>query len=80
LKRGKMGFGVPIGHWFRGDMKSFLRDTLLTERSLARGLFKPEVVRRLVSQHVAGERDHAAKLWTLLMLELWFGKFIDDGR
>ncbi|HVF48715.1 MAG TPA: asparagine synthase (glutamine-hydrolyzing) [Pyrinomonadaceae bacterium] len=78
LNRSKMGFGVPIGHWFRGEMKEFLRDTLLTEKSLARGLFKPEAVRRLVEQHIAGERDHAHQLWTLLMLELWFCKFIDS--
>ena len=37
-----MGFGVPIGHWFRGGMKNFLREVLLAERSLGRGYFKPE--------------------------------------
>src|SRR5215212_7029051 len=45
LKRSKMGFGVPIGHWLRGQMQPFLRETLLSEKSLARGLFRPEVVR-----------------------------------
>src|SRR5262249_28913492 len=42
LTRRKMGFGVPIGYWFRGSMKSFLRETLLSEKSLGRGFFKPE--------------------------------------
>jgi asparagine synthase (glutamine-hydrolysing) len=77
LKRAKMGFGVPVGHWFRGEMQPFLRETLLSEKSARRGLFRPESVRRLVELHTRGERDHTHQLWTLLMLELWFQRFID---
>jgi asparagine synthase (glutamine-hydrolysing) len=77
LDRRKMGFGVPIGHWLRGKLQPFLRETLLTEASLNRGLFRPEAVKRLVELHTRGERDHSHQLWTLLMLELWFQRFID---
>jgi asparagine synthase (glutamine-hydrolysing) len=77
LNRRKMGFGVPIGHWFRGTMQPFLRDVLLSERATSRGLFKPEVVRSLIDQHTRAERDHSHQLWTFLMLELWFQRFID---
>jgi asparagine synthase (glutamine-hydrolysing) len=75
--RRKMGFGVPIGRWFRNEMKDFVREVLLSERSLARGIVRPEIVGRYVNEHVNGERDHAFQVWTLLMLELWFQKFID---
>jgi asparagine synthase (glutamine-hydrolysing) len=77
LDRRKMGFGVPLGHWFRGRLQSFLRETLLSEASLKRGLFKPEAVTQLVELHTRGERDYSHQLWTLLMLELWFQRFID---
>jgi asparagine synthase (glutamine-hydrolysing) len=77
LKRGKMGFGVPIGHWFRGSLQPYLREALLSEKSLGRGLFRPDAVRRLVDEHAAGRGDYAHQLWTLLMLELWFQRFID---
>ncbi len=77
LDRRKMGFGVPIGHWFRGKLQPFLRETLLTETALDRGLFKREVVKRLVELHTRGERDYSHQLWTLLMLELWLQRFID---
>ena len=77
ISRRKMGFGVPIGHWFRGTMQPFLREVLLSERAVSRGLFKPEVVRSLIDQHVRSERDHSHQLWTFLMLELWFQRFID---
>jgi len=77
LDRRKMGFGVPIGQWFRGTLQPFLRETILSEKSLKRGLFRPEAVRQLVERHTRGERDYSHQLWTLLMLELWFQRFID---
>ena len=77
LTRAKMGFGVPIGHWFRGTMQPFLRETLLSEKSLARGLFNRDSVRQLIDQHVANKVNHEHRLWSLLMLELWFQRFID---
>jgi asparagine synthase (glutamine-hydrolysing) len=77
LDRRKMGFGVPIGHWFRGKLESFLRETILSERALNRGFFRPEAVKQLVELHTRSERDYSHQLWTLLMLELWFERFID---
>ncbi|MGD9562041.1 MAG: asparagine synthase (glutamine-hydrolyzing) [Pyrinomonadaceae bacterium] len=75
--RRKMGFGVPIGKWFRGEMKGFLKEVLLSERSLERGIIKSEVMKRYVGEHASAERDHSFQLWTFLMLELWFRRFID---
>jgi asparagine synthase (glutamine-hydrolysing) len=77
LSRGKMGFGVPVGHWFRGQMGPFLREHLLSEKAARRGYLRPEVVARLVEEHTRGGRDHTTQLWTLLMLELWFRRFAD---
>jgi asparagine synthase (glutamine-hydrolysing) len=77
LSRSKMGFGVPIGHWFRGTMQPFLRETVLSEKALGRNLFQSDRVRQIVDQHVEGSMDHSHRLWSLLMLELWFQRFID---
>jgi asparagine synthase (glutamine-hydrolysing) len=77
LDRRKMGFGVPIGHWFRGKMQPFLREVVLSEKALRRNLFRPEAVKQFVELHTRGERDYSHQLWTLLMLELWFQRFID---
>ncbi len=77
LQRRKMGFGVPIGHWFRGKLQPFLRQTLLSEKALNRGFFRPQAVNQLVELHTHSERDYSHQLWTLLMLELWFQRFID---
>jgi asparagine synthase (glutamine-hydrolysing) len=75
--RGKMGFGVPIGPWFRGPLQPFLRDVLLSPTAINRGMFREDVIRKMVDEHTASKADHAYRLWNLLMLELWFREFHD---
>jgi asparagine synthase (glutamine-hydrolysing) len=75
--RPKMGFGVPIDRWFRGELKEELRAVLLDPAALGRGWFRPEEVSRLIDEHVDSRRDHAYKLWALLMLELWARRYLD---
>jgi len=76
--RRKMGFGVPVGKWFRGEMKEFVREVLLSQKAMGRGIIRPEMTEKYVNEHTNGERDHAFQIWTLLMLELWFQRFIDQ--
>lgn len=77
IYRRKMGFGVPVGEWFRNELKGFLRDTLLSERSFQRGYFDPQVVKDMVNSHISRKREHSLQLWSLLMLELWHRRFMD---
>jgi asparagine synthase (glutamine-hydrolysing) len=77
LDRPKMGFGVPLGAWLRGSLKEMLIDTVLSDRALARGYFKPAAVRAMVDAHMAGSNDYHYILWDMLMLERWHRMFID---
>ena len=77
LRRRKAGFGVPIGRWFRGELRGYLEDVLLSPSALGRGFFDPAAVRALVRSHGHGLRDRSAQLWALLMLELWCRRFLD---
>jgi len=58
-------------------MKEFVRSTLLSETSLKRGIVRSKILSKYVDEHLSGARDHGPQLWTLLMLELWFQRFID---
>lgn len=77
-KRRKMGFGVPIDHWFRGELQPLLRDILLSDRCLSRGLLRPEAVEVLVDEHTSGAVNHAYRLWSLLCLEIWQRMYLDQ--
>lgn len=69
--RPKMGFAVPIGEWFRGDLRNLLRDSLSAEDSFARSHLRPQAIDDMLEEHEARQRDHSQRLYALLMLELW---------
>ena len=78
-KRPKMGFGVPLDHWFRDELKPLLHEILLDRRSLERGYFEPSAVRQLVNEHVSAQWDHSYRLWALLCFEAWHRMFLDSA-
>jgi asparagine synthase (glutamine-hydrolysing) len=71
LTRPKMGFGVPVGEWLRGDLRPLLEDTLFSSVAVQRGYFRPDAVRALVDEHLSRRVDRTSHIWALLMLELW---------
>jgi asparagine synthase (glutamine-hydrolysing) len=73
-----MGFGVPLEHWFRGELKGLAQDTLLSEKSLKRGYFKPAVLKRIYDEHQSGKTDHSSRIWALVVLEQWHRVFVDS--
>ena len=80
LTRPKMGFGVPIGEWFRHELRDFVRDRLTSQRARERGLFDMQFVTQLIDDHQKEEVDHSAMLWSLLFLEEWFRLFVDNEK
>jgi asparagine synthase (glutamine-hydrolysing) len=77
VDRRKQGFGVPLGVWFRGNLRDMFADTLLSPRTLQRGYFEPTFVRRIVDEHLAGKRDHTLRLWQLAVFERWHRAYVD---
>jgi asparagine synthase (glutamine-hydrolysing) len=73
--RPKKGFAVPIGEWFRTDLRASLTDILFAADSLTSTHLHKPAVERLVEEHLAGQRDHTHRLFALLMLELWRREF-----
>jgi len=80
LYRPKMGFGVPIDEWLKGELKEFAYDTLLSTKAYQRGLITPAYVKTMLDEHCGGIRLHHTRLWALLMLELWFQMWIDPAE
>jgi len=79
MSKPKTGFSIPLARWLRGPLLPLLTEHLTDSRFAARGLFNTAAVHRMVLQHGSGARDWSNRLWALLMLEMWFRRFIDGG-
>src|SRR6185436_1234014 len=73
LRRGKMGFGVPLTEWLRGALRPMLEDAMASLQK--RNLLDAAEIRRLTADHLSGAADHRDRLWLLLVLELWHRRF-----
>ena len=74
-----MGFGVP--HQPLVSKGAEGRARVSSARS---GLSEPRNIpaagnQELVAEHVNGKREHAHRLWALLMLELWLRQYMDQS-
>jgi asparagine synthase (glutamine-hydrolysing) len=75
LQAPKRGFGVPMGNWLRGPLRSQMESILNRHcRLLSQGLADPMSLVRLQAEHIAGLFDHSARLWSLLVLETFLQK------
>jgi asparagine synthase (glutamine-hydrolysing) len=71
LYRKKMGFGVPLIHWFKKDLTEYAREMLLSQEAQGRSLFNPRYIQTMIDNHQKKGRDLSARIWALLFFEHW---------
>jgi len=71
-----MGFSVPLADWLRGDLKSIAESYLFKHTEGLNTYFKPEVIKNIWQQHQNRSIDHSSVLWSMLMFQMWYSKYI----
>ena len=77
IYRKKMGFPTPWDYWLAGPQLDEVRRILLDTRTMQRGLFQVEFLRRIFDEHKNKVRDHGNRIWRLLNLEIWLRVWMD---
>jgi asparagine synthase (glutamine-hydrolysing) len=78
LGRRKMGFGVPLTHWFRNELRELPGEVLLASDARVQDYVRPEAIRGMIAAHQAGAADHSLRLWVLLQLEMWHREVVES--
>jgi asparagine synthase (glutamine-hydrolysing) len=76
--RSKQGFTMPLDRWMTNELRPEISLALGPEGLQRRGLIRLPAIRRLCSEHFSGRKNHATRLWTLLVLERWFARYQPD--
>lgn len=71
FERPKMGFGVPISHWLRNELREMVMDFLSPDVIKQEGVFDSRKVQAILSEHMQGKNDHHHRIWALLMWQMW---------
>ncbi|NKW71678.1 asparagine synthase (glutamine-hydrolyzing) [Rhodobacteraceae bacterium R_SAG10] len=76
IYRPKSGFGAPLRHWIRNELREFFADVLSEDKLRNRGIFDPAAIRQLMDDNIAGKRDGSYTLLSVLCIELWCQRFL----
>jgi asparagine synthase (glutamine-hydrolysing) len=75
-----MGFGVPLKHWFRGELEALPRELLLDPGAHCREYLVGPEIERLLAEHADGRYDHSLRIWALVQLETWHQEVLEPAR
>lgn len=70
-ERGKQGFGIPVGEWFRGPLAGWAQDVLLGDNPQIQRWFDSSVLLSILEEHRKGRVNHGKRIYALVMLGLW---------
>jgi asparagine synthase (glutamine-hydrolysing) len=79
-RRRKMGFGVPLDAWFRGELRDYMRDLLLAPDARYRDMLSPSFVEALIARHLAGHANMGQQLWSIMTFEVWLRRLPEWTR
>ena len=77
MNRPKMGFAIPIENWLMHNLKPKVNDYLNEKEIESQGIFNPTYVSLLKKEFYSGKKEHAVKIWYLLMFQMWYKKWMN---
>jgi asparagine synthase (glutamine-hydrolysing) len=77
LDRPKQGFSMPLRAWLRGPLAALARDLLVDQPRGVQEFFDLAAIRRMFDARVSGRRNHAHRLWALMLVAQWYRLMIE---
>ena len=72
LEKGKSGFGSPTGDWLRQSLRKELESYIEPEMLKKQGIFKVDVITKLVQDHLDSKKDSTFRVWSYYCFQKWY--------
>jgi len=69
---------VKYGYWFRENLKSYIKDIVIDNRTFSRPYWNPVVLERIVNEHINRKTDHTEHIFKIISFELFLRQFVDS--
>lgn len=76
LETPKHGFGVPISKWLNGRLRKMILDVSHSDFLKKQKIFQKEMIDKMIEEHRTGQKDRRKELWSYLMFQLWYTKWM----
>jgi asparagine synthase (glutamine-hydrolysing) len=77
IKRPKKGFNMPVARWLNSELRDLTLEMLSEERITRQGFFNYPYIKGLLDDHFSGRRDNRKLLWTLLIFQMWYARYVE---
>ena len=77
MNRPKMGFGIPINKWLKGDLKPLVLDIISRRNLQKHNLLNEDVVIKFRDSYLENSTNDSSKLWLILMFQLWWNEWME---
>jgi asparagine synthase (glutamine-hydrolysing) len=74
LHRRKQGFGVPLVHYFRDELKEMAYNEIFNFDDYE--YYDKNSVKQLWEKHQRGHSDYSRLFWSIMMFNLWYKKWM----
>ena len=74
----KRGFVIPLKIWLRNDLLPLVQFLLEPKRLLEQGIFRSDLYSKVFKPYLEGRNEETAKIWALVMFQIWYMQFIED--
>lgn len=71
----KRGFRLPLDDWFRGELRSFVHDTIFSAPQEFWEIFDRQSVERFLQVYYESRIDYSDHIWSLLWLSEWYRQY-----
>ncbi|WP_434685289.1 asparagine synthase (glutamine-hydrolyzing) [Pseudanabaena minima] len=78
-QREKQGFSAPDSSWFQGESIDFVKRKLFSSETKIYEFLDRKTTHSLINEHLEGKKNHRLLIWSLLNVEEWLTKFLDNS-